>query len=632
MKISSITIPENIYDDGLHPVSLKGLGNTVLLAGRNGAGKTRLLNAIVLSILAKKIHNEKRGVRQNLTADYFSKQLDTLELEVHNTAGKKKDATISQIGIYKYASFLESHFLEDSEFQDSTPPIRLENCQDEQKIQAVNFVPKELSWIDNREISQSDCDDYLSHVRIAGADNVELGICAVIRNVTDRYITARGNAVEGQTNDSKERAIKKFEDLNELMQSLLGESLKLNESGRPTIRGKHILDANLSEGQKVLVQLAVQLHEQVDKLDSVILLLDEPENHLHPQACIDLIEKIRSSLPKNQIWIATHSTPIISYFFRDATLLFVEDGKVAFSGSTPDRVFKSLLGDQDRIQRLRDFLGLPSEYAMLNYAAECLSPPGVHGDAENDPQVEQIRNQLATGREVTKPSRVLDYGAGKGRLLKELFSGDDIAPGQIDYVAYDKYPEDKLECMESIHLIYGENKTRYFNSLNDIGAHFDQGSFNTVLMCNVFHEISPTEWCSIFSQTGPLMTLLDTEGHLLLVEDEEIPVGEKAYREGFIVFNTPELRTLFDIPEAAKGFISSDFRKDGRLMAHLISKKHLNNISTDSIVRALTLKRNKSKEEIVRLRDGEPNFKNGRKHAFWVQQYTNTSLVLEGFS
>ena len=196
-------------------------------------------------------------------------------------------------------------------------------------------------------------------------------------------------------------------------------------------------------------------------------------------------------------------------------------------------------------------------------------------------------------------------------------------------MAYDKFDEDKLTCEGTISSIYGDDKTRYFNNLSEVSGDFENGSFDVVLMCNVLHEIEPSEWLSLFGADSPLVNLLKDEGSLLIVEDEEIPIGEKAYKQGFIVFGKAELRTLFNIAEAETGFISDDQREDGRLMAHLIPKTCLNQITAESIKAALKAKQQRAKEEIEHLRAGDASYKNGRRHGFWLQQYTNTSLVLE---
>ena len=46
MKITRITMPKNFLDRGLQEININRLGDTVIIAGKNGAGKTRLLNLV----------------------------------------------------------------------------------------------------------------------------------------------------------------------------------------------------------------------------------------------------------------------------------------------------------------------------------------------------------------------------------------------------------------------------------------------------------------------------------------------------------------------------------------------------------------------------------------------------------
>ena len=361
-------------------------------------------------------------------------------------------------------------------------------------------------------------------------------------------------------------------------------------------------------------------------LNNLIIMMDEPENHLHPAASIDMIIAIREAAPDCQIWIATHSLPILSYF-NDATLLFVEDGKVSFSGSTPERVLDSLVGGDERIQKIRDFTSLPSVYAMNRYAAECLLPPTVVAAKEKDAQITQIQNLIQKFKKDDEAIKILDFGAGKGRLLESLASSMDQVDKYIDYVAYDEFKDDAEYCKKVIKSVYKDSADRYFSKGSDLTAKLGKEYFDVIIMCNVLHEIDPKEWLKLFEKTGTVASLLSKDGVLLLVEDEEIPVGEKAHTKGFIVFDTTELRTLFKIKNE-ETFLFSDQRNDGRLKAHVIEKNWLIRITAQTRKSSLKDRKSRASDEILKLRNEKPNYKNGRKHSFWVQQLANADLAL----
>lgn len=68
---------------------------------------------------------------------------------------------------------------------------------------------------------------------------------------------------------------------------------------------------------------------------------------------------------------------------------------------------------------------------------------------------------------------------------------------------------------------------------------------------------------------------------------------------------------------------------NGRLKAHKISKQLLNRTTGDTRKRAIEQLRETAKGEIHRLREDDPNYRNGQLHGFWTQQFANASLWLD---
>lgn len=167
----------------------------------------------------------------------------------------------------------------------------------------------------------------------------------------------------------------------------------------------------------------------------------------------------------------------------------------------------------------------------------------------NDPQIRQMRTIIQDRISKNGQIKILDFGAGKGRLISNLvdFENKKELAQQIDYVAYDLFDSDKDECLNNIDRIFGNNTDKYFNKINDLLITHDLKSFDLVILCNVLHEIESTEWKSLFSENGNITKLLKDDGHLLLVEDQHIPVGEKAYKHGFLVLDTIQIKRLFNL-------------------------------------------------------------------------------------
>lgn len=148
-------------------------------------------------------------------------------------------------------------------------------------------------------------------------------------------------------------------------------------------------------------------------------------------------------------------------------------------------------------------------------------------------------------------------------------------------------------------------------------------------MCNVLHEIPPAEWLKLFSSSGDIANALSDKGILLIVEDQVMPIGEKAYEKGFLVLDTTELKDLFKITENDKEFGFSDAREDGRLKAHRVKKEYFTRIDAESRKKALESVHRKSSENILDIRSKDIDYKNGKIHGFWVQQYANSGLALD---
>jgi hypothetical protein len=295
---------------------------------------------------------------------------------------------------------------------------------------------------------------------------------------------------------------------------------------------------------------------------------------------------------------------------------------------------RGLLGDDEQIGNLNAFTSLPAQYAAISFAAECLVAPRVVGCGTDDPQVAQIGGLLDL--DASSPISLLDYGAGKSRLLSGLveiaaIQGKSLCDS-VSYFAFDSSPDDNANSMTIIESVYGGDTVRHFLSNDNFFSHKDAESIDVVVMCNVLHEIPPNEWLKLFNEYSLIGRSLKDSGCLLIVEDQRIPTGEKAHKFGFLVLNTPHLRTLFSVTEEdiRNGlFLASDHRGDGRLIAHKISKKLLNRLSAETRKHAIEQLRETAKERISVLRVDEPNYRNGQLHGFWTQQFANTSLWLD---
>ncbi len=573
---------------GLKNFKMSGMTDVVLLTGPNGAGKTRILKLL------------------NKTAD-----------DTNREVFQDKDHS------------LLPHFFDPR-------PIRTDSLN-EDYVKMFEYVPKNIKLTDWRNLRRSEWKSKAKQIKekkLFGhfeTDFFAEAATSLIQDVSDRYWDSFHPNFAG-TADEKKDAEKKYNDLNELFSNILGVKLERSVDGDAKLFGFPIADANLSEGQVILLQLCIELYVHNIDIKDFVIIMDEPENHLHPSAVIEVIDKIKELNPNGQIWIATHSLTLISHFDPDC-IWYVENNEAKKAGRSTEKILKGLIGNDDDIEKLRQFTDLPYQFGATSFSAQCLLPPAVAETGANDPQFLQIKAIVDESCSKGGKIRLLDYGAGKGRLISSF--AEDVANSKeiLDYYAYDKFVENKECCIRNIKKFHSEDaESRYYNEISNLG----KNSFDIVLMCNVLHEIDYKEWKNIFNHIG---NILKSTGYLLIVEDNRIPIGELPNKDGFLVLNTEQLNALFEIdPPLSPSNIKDacdviGYKEKNRLMAHLIPAKYMKNVKKETVNSAIESLKEMSKRKIKELRayaeDGRDVYKKGMEYGFWLNQYANASLCSE---
>jgi ABC-type cobalamin/Fe3+-siderophores transport system ATPase subunit len=636
MKITTIDIPTSA-EDGLQQIKMSRLGNVVLISGKNGAGKTRILNKISTTFSSKPLKSDLEKTRTNIqdwttaieqqqqTIEAWSVQLKTIINErqrknIQNNIDQYKGSVQSlQTLIATGNAKLDWHLIETD--------------TDADLYSFVKYVPTNLTLQDSNDIAKNKLMQNAQSVDNVGINNLPKGVFSKIQFIQDRWFNATHPNSQASP-EEKDKAIGDYKKLKETIQTFFGIEITRTINDEATLFEFPLGQSKLSDGQKVLLQLCIAIYSQEIALKDVILVMDEPENHLHPSVIIEVIERIQKLVTNGQIWISTHSVPLLAHF--DPTLLwYVENGKIAYAGKTPENVLRSLLGNDEEIAKLQNFISLPAQFAMSKYAFECLLEPPVVMTGSNDPQIRQIRSEFMA-LSTTGKLHILDYGAGKGRLISNLLDLDkqsqDNLLAKIDYVAFDEYLNEKEICKETLIRVFGSADKKYYNDLGALFSDHDVGSFDVVVMCNTLHEIDPKDWLKMFQENGSVTKCLNDKGVLLLVEDCQMPVGEMAYQKGFLVLDTPHVKDLFSITTADANFNYEQDEKNPRLKKHIIPKNILARITPESRNKALRSIRDMAKNEIRKIRaSADQNYKNGLLHGFWTQQLANTELNLDEF-
>lgn len=558
MKISSICLKKEKY--GLRPFKKINLGENVILTGKNGSGKTRLLK-----LLVQYIESLKNGISD-----------DSLELEIENEK-KYEELTSENVNKIKISNY--SHYDARIQPPDSFTPYVI--CKAKDILRTCNY------------------------------EETALNSFLLLDDMAHGYSKEFSDRI--QFNQFADKIYKTFN-------IKLGIDKKTN---RLTMFDMDINESLLSPGQQYLLRIAIACYRNnVD--DNLIFLLDEPELHLHPQALIELINVLRQKFSKSQFWISTHSLALISYMTvsnKDTTVLYLEEGNIELPRSNSSKLLTGLIGDEKNRFAIRQLFALPDEYACNKFAVECFIPPVTLESSSNDPQTNMIQSILKEN------DVVLDYGAGKGRFFEELALTDLDIVSKVKYYAYDKYSTDSNICKQVMNK-YGANEKNYFNNIDQLLPVLKE-QVDYILLINVLHEIPPKEWLIMFET---MQQLLKATGKLIIVEREELMIGEYPYDNGFLMITKNGAKELF-----CSGCYEYDEHPIKKyIVKYTINKSGLS-VNNDKITRCIKAIKVDSLQTIKKLKSekkhmsDDQRFRLGIKLAFHLQQYANANLIMEEF-
>jgi energy-coupling factor transporter ATP-binding protein EcfA2/SAM-dependent methyltransferase len=611
MRLAEVNHEAFDFNDGLESIKLTGLKRIVLLAGPNGSGKTRLLKRIAslggLNCVGFSAESHTAVVSQCVASGSFEQ-----------AGGKYR---------LKTPTWPVSHFAIGVKLSEPVHSVARD------KVVVCSFVPNQVQLIDPAESTQSTVRQAVERVSaILGTQNIGDKAALYIQSVVDKWFNANSELTRCIESE-RQAANVAFDSLNLLVTQLLDTGLSRSIDGDAELFGRRIDNALLSEGQKVLLCWAVALHAQNVGLGKAILVLDEPENHLHPEVLNRVIQRIIEVNSDGQVWISTHSVTVIAslmqHYRDELSLYYLENGRASFAGRSPENVLRSLIGGPENIAALREFIDLPDIMATNRFAAECLiAPKVIESSTSDDPQARIAQHAvMSVSSSALRRVRVLDFGAGAGRVLECLSSQHptDLAR-KLDYVAWDQSESYRSKCQSNIDVVYGGEEVRWFKDSNVLFNSFSRESFDVVLMCNVLHEIDPRNWPSALGKDSLVAGALKETGQLLLVEDYLMPIGEYSHSYGFIVLETDAIQELVG---SQVQVVHAEGKYAGRIKGHLISKQQLANVTAESRSKALRVAVQNAKTQIEAVRaEPERSFRSGQRHAFWVQQFANLSLAL----
>ncbi|MCI8285930.1 AAA family ATPase [Acutalibacter sp. JLR.KK004] len=547
---------------GLEGVAGHQFSNKNLIIGKNGAGKTRFLKAV---------------------ENYYKQHKDKLEV------------------ITLYFPETRSGF----------SPNDAAESEDEVSLYDAVYYDSSLSFKDFLKLAEKDSTVFLEDL------------------FNGLNIHAKG---------ARQRRLEDLKKLNEFFSALLG-GFFLNEKvdghiaiSRPerSLKTQYLEEClpQLSPGELMLFYLGTflfYLHYSKGKRRKIVLLMDEPELHLHPKALLTMIDMLYNSEAISQLWIATHSIFILPQFPFES-LVYLGQSKVLKRNSTTyQHIYNDLIG-LDNLD-MYELLHSMENWENYQFVIENFLLPQTKGAASRkDEQTIKVLEVLR-GIQAERPLKVLDYGAGKCRVwecLKLAVPDAKKLNSLLSYEAYDVYPDPERP-----------KNVVYHTSLKEVT---NSGKYDVVILMNVLHEIEPRKWCNIFQR---ICSFLTNDGILIFLEVHSLTNGEQPYGQaGYLLLRDKQVKRLF--PHAYQKGLPNTFSIE-KTNCWVIPSEDVGKIRPVAVVEALYslekecegLLKKIDEERIEIAHDKQIDMKvrksNARYYAFLSQQYINAHFAYQRY-
>lgn len=372
----------------------------------------------------------------------------------------------------------------------------------------------------------------------------------------------------------------------------------------------------------ILCFFLLLLERLTDK--KVIIIMDEPELHLHPKALIKIIKWVYERDNVSELWLASHSLFLVPLFHFDEITLF-SDGVICKRNSQMYKdIYSELIGLDDI--GLFEMIKSMENWEYYRFIVECFcAPQAVERTHIGDEQFLRFVESIDSFDK--SPIRVLDFGAGKLRLWDCLRQArqEGMNIRSLEYHAYEPYCD--TEYINQCKNQYPDYPNVY-TSINQI----KNKEFDVVVMMNVLHEIDVAKWIQTFTQINKI---LSKNGYLVLVEVQTLKLGEQPFgNTGYILLGTEEVKTLFACDDPKDLYI-----EDGKKTnCWIIQKRLLDRVTRDSVLASLELLEKNSLERLrsqfnakkIKNLESKDNIElSARKYAFWSQQYINALFAVD---
>lgn len=444
----------------------------------------------------------------------------------------------------------------------------------------------------------------------------------------DSFFEDFKNWINTRAIKEKNKAEKSFNEINRIMKTLIDRQVEINQNGDiyvcKSVEGVErrctITEAfsfpEMSPGEKILFYFCLFLYFIQNNENKYIFIIDEPECHLHPNKLIFLINKIKSFDFISELWIASHSLFLVPLFDFE-NIILIENGTVVERNSQMyKKIYNALVGNQN--VDIFEFLKSIDSWMYYQWIVEMFALPINVDNLDNkDEQFKIINNFCLNKMNSNKKIKVLDYGAWKCRIYDCLEMNMDDVKQNIEYEAFEPYPDPNYEYNKNIKL-YTDYKM------------LTEDTYDIIILMNVLHEIPVDEWAKVLNNIGRYLV---EEGVLIFIEVKNLTHGEQPYgNTGFLILNDQAVRKCF--PNAKK--ISFEENKSN---AWVIDKLSLLELTDQMVIDAISILNQTTKSELKKAYDERIKIAktkqranieiHARKYAFISQQYINSEFAIE---
>lgn len=349
MKIKKLTISNfrGIKHLDLDFSNNNGVGqNLIILAGINGAGKTSILEALLLllgrkNMLPERNQREQFDIRAGSNGYEISAtiEFEGIDFNVIKTSGSTTHTEQLKAFYQKTENIPVEYF----------PSWRIPKLVGSVSVTTGKKGKRPMNTMENR----------LWRLKQYFVD------------LTARKSFTKSGEEQKKTEDASQEALLKLNRIWKLMYPQRNETLAAEIAGEDILEGfdlyllgrtdERIPVDSLSSGELELLTMLGRFIK--DDFTNGIILLDEPELHLHPSWHRIVVTALQEFLPKSQIIVATHSPLVIGDISEESlNILKMKDStikalKPQYSyGLDANRVLEELMGTDERVPIVKEEL------------------------------------------------------------------------------------------------------------------------------------------------------------------------------------------------------------------------------------------------------------------------------------